>query len=135
MVMAMWEVLFLAEAEDERQALPARERVAVDNAVDKLEALGPNLGWPHSSAVKGWENLRELRPKRGTSPWRPLYRQVGKPFVIAAIGPEAKKDQRGFDRACQAAIERLAELEDDDRQGTSAEPGESSRQSGGRDSG
>jgi hypothetical protein len=107
----MWEVLYLPEAEQELRELPPREQNAVDNAVDKLKALGLALPYPHSSNVQGWEDLRELRPKAGKSPWRPLYRQFGDPFVIAAIGPEAKKDKRGFDRACQHAIDRLAELE------------------------
>jgi hypothetical protein len=112
----MWEVVYLPEAEDERAQLPARDRAAVDNAVAKLEAMGPTLPYPHSSNVEGWDDLRELRPQAGKSPWRPLYQQVGTPFIISAIGPEAKKDKRGFDKACQRAIERLAELEDDDEE-------------------
>jgi hypothetical protein len=68
-------------------------------------------------------DLRELRPQSGKSPRRPLYRQVGSPFVIAAIGPEAKKDKRKFDKACERAIDRLAKLEDDDEeQGTGPDP-------------
>jgi hypothetical protein len=63
--------------------------------------------------VEGHDDLRELRPQAGKSPWRPLYRQVGDTFVIAAIGPEAKKDKREFNKACQRAIDRLAKLEDD----------------------
>jgi len=58
-------------------------------------------------------NVRELRPQAGKSPWRPLYRSVGARFIISAIGPEAKKDRRGFDKACQRAIDRLTKLEDD----------------------
>lgn len=116
MVLGMWEVVYLPEAEDERADLSARDRVAVDNAVAKLEAMGPALPHPHSSNVEGWIDLRELRPQAGRSPWRPLYRQVGAPFVIAAIGPEAKKDKRGFGKACQRAIDRLAKLEEDDEE-------------------
>jgi hypothetical protein len=112
----VWEVVYSPEAEEERARLPARDRVAIDNAVAKLEAMGPTLPYPHSSNVEGWDDLRELRPQAGKSPWRPLYRQVGTPFIISAIGPEAKKDKRGFDKACQRAIERLAELEDDDEE-------------------
>ena len=67
----------------------------------------------HSSNVEGSDDLRELRPQAGKSPWRPLYRQVGAPFVIAAIGPEAKKNKRRFDKACQSALDRLAKLEED----------------------
>jgi hypothetical protein len=40
---------------------------------------------------------------------------VGAPFVIAAIGPEAKKNKRGFDKACQSALDRLAKLEQDNQ--------------------
>src|SRR5262249_28537242 len=109
--------------------------VAIDNAVEKLKALGPSLGPPHSSGVLGWEDLRELRPKQGASPWRPPYRQVGEAFGIAAIGPAAKKNKRGFDQAGQAAIDRLAELEEEDGEETSPDPGEGSGESGGRDSG
>jgi DNA-binding transcriptional regulator YiaG len=42
----VWEVVYLPEAEDERARLPARDRVAVDNAVAKLEAMGPMLPYP-----------------------------------------------------------------------------------------
>lgn len=112
----MWEVVYLPEAEDERADLPARDRVAVDNAVAKLKALGSALPYPHSSNVEGADDLRELRPQAGKSPWRPLYRQVGDPFVIAAIGPEAKKNKRGFDKACQHATDRLAKLEEDNEE-------------------
>jgi hypothetical protein len=117
----MWEVRFLDDAAGERRALPARERAAVDHAVEKLQALGLSLGPPHCSAVKEWEDLRELRPQAGKSPWRPLYRLVGETFVIAAIGPEARKDGRRFNKACQDAIKRLAELEDEDEEGSDRE--------------
>jgi len=110
----MWEVAYLPEAVDERAEFPARDRVAVDNAVAKLEAMGPALPYPHSSNVEGWNDLRELRPQAGKSPWRPLYRKVGDRFVIAAVGPEAKKNKRGFDKTCEHAIDRLAKLEEDD---------------------
>lgn len=57
-----WAVLFLPSAVLERQALAARERVALDNVMAKLQALGPQLRHPHSSAVLGFRGLRELRP-------------------------------------------------------------------------
>ncbi len=83
----------------------------MDHAIEKLEALGPGLPFPHSGAVKGQDDLRELRPQAGRNPWRPLYRQVGDAFVVAAIAPEARKDKRGFDKACQAAVDRLSQVE------------------------
>jgi hypothetical protein len=57
--------------------------------------------------------LRELRPRAGRSPWRVLYRRVGQVFVLAAIGPEAESDHRGFDQAARHAGSRLDELEED----------------------
>lgn len=109
----MWRVAYLPDAEQERAKLPPKERAALHNAVVKLEQIGPALGYPHTSAVRGVEGLRELRPRQGRSPWRGLYRQVGDVFVIAAVGPEAEHDPRQFRRTCEAAVERLAELEEE----------------------
>jgi hypothetical protein len=33
-------------------------------------------------------------------------------FVVAAVGPEAQSDPRGFDRAVRRALRRLAHLEE-----------------------
>lgn len=110
---SMWEVLYLPEAESERLVLPKVERSALIHAIDKLEAFGPQLGYPHTSAVQGFTGLRELRPRAGRSPWRALYRRIGEVFVIAAVGPEAQNNQRGFERAARQAIARLAEIEED----------------------
>lgn len=74
----------------------------------KLEATGDRLGAPHSSNVEGVAAyLRELRPRRGSSPWRALYRRIGHELVIGAIAPEAENDRRGFNRSVTAAIKRL----------------------------
>jgi hypothetical protein len=108
----MWEVRYLPEAEAERDKLPAAERTALYNAVRKLEAIGPTLGYPHTSDIRQAEGLRELRPRAGRSPWRAIYRQHGQVLVIAAVCPEAEQDPRGFGRGCDAAAERLAELEE-----------------------
>lgn len=78
----------------------------------KLEALGPSLPYPHSSAVQDADRLRELRPRAGNSPSRAFYRQVGEAFVVAAIGPEAQVKPRDFIRAVRAAEDRLNKLEE-----------------------
>ena len=104
----MWMVRYLPEAEQERMALPERERAALINADRKLMQLGPRLRWPHTSAVQGVKGtLRELRPRAGRSPTRALYRQVGQDFVVGAIGPDGQSDPGGFNRAAQLALERL----------------------------
>ena len=107
-----WQVLILPAAEDELDKLPAKEADAIGKAVEKLKTSGPRLGYPHTSAIKGARKLRELRPRQGDSPWRAFYRQIGQVLVIAAIGPEAKVDPKEFQRALDAAEERLEDLED-----------------------
>jgi len=108
-----WKVVFTDEARHEFNQLPAREQSAMIHALDKLAAEGPALPYPHSSAVQGADRLRELRLRGGRSAWRALYRRVGEIFVIAAIGPEAQADKRGFGRAVAAAQARLDQIEED----------------------
>jgi hypothetical protein len=102
-------------ADAERAAISdAAERAAIQHAREKLEAVGPRLGAPHSSAVKGEDGsgLRELRPRAGRSRWRPIYRQVGpRVFVILTVAPEAEIDKRGFDAKVRDARRRFDELE------------------------
>jgi hypothetical protein len=113
----MWRVLVHPEAREELGAVPIADRVAIDNAIEKLTVLGDRLGSPHSSSIRGTsETLRELRPRAGRSRWRAFYRRVGSQFVIAAIGPEASVDPAGFRRAVASALTRLSAF-DDDRKG------------------
>ena len=80
----------------------------------KLEAAGPRLGHPHSSAVRGevGHGFRELRPRAGRSRCRPIYRRVNpSTFVIFAVAPEAEIDSRGYDAAVARAVERFKGLE------------------------
>jgi hypothetical protein len=108
-------VLWHPAADAERTAISdAAERAAIQHAVEKLEAIGPRLGAPHSSAIKGEDGsgLRELRPRAGRSRWRPIYRQVGPgTFVILAVTPEAEIDERGFDEKVRDARRRFDGLE------------------------
>lgn len=109
-----WTVLLHPEAENELNKLPTREKVAVDTAMDKLRELGPSLPYPHSSNIQTANNLKELRPRQGRCPWRAFYRPISSVFVVAAIGPEAQQNSRGFHKAVHLAEERLDELEDDE---------------------
>ena len=85
-----WTVLFHPDAEDERRVLPARERVALDNAVEKLKEIGPTLGYPHTSDVRGADDIRELRPRQGRSAWRAFYREIGGTIVVGPSDPRLK---------------------------------------------
>lgn len=106
-------VSFCREARIELKAVPPTERAAILRAIEKLEALGDQLSYPHSSAVKG-AKLRELRPRGGRSPWRALYRRVGNRFIIGAIGPEATVNPSEFKRAIEQADRRIAAIESEE---------------------
>jgi hypothetical protein len=60
-----WTVSLHPQAEAELRRIPVAERAAVLNA-----AQGHDLGYPHSSAVRDADRIRELRPRAGRSPWR-----------------------------------------------------------------
>ena|SRR5712692_7752681 len=100
------EVELHPEAVSELRSLPAVEHVAMLNAIAKLEAIGPTLGYPHTSQVQG-ADLRELRPRAGRSPWRAFYRRVGDVLRVGAIGPEAQVKPRLFLAAVKRASSRL----------------------------
>jgi hypothetical protein len=111
-------VKFVPVAAREYDALPDRERAALQEAIQKLKALGDQLGAPHSSKVLGIQgSLRELRPRRGSSPIRAFYRRIGDFMVIGAVGPEANVDRRGFNRAVTLAVDRLDEFRSDEEAG------------------
>ena len=111
------------DAEAELDAVPAADRVALTNAIEKLRVHGDRLGAPHSSSIRGVkETLRELRPRSGRSRWRAFYRRVGDGFVIAAIGPEASVDTAGFRRAVSRALSRLDARQADEHGGSANEP-------------
>ena len=89
---------------------PTRERDAIGNVLAKLAVDGSLLPFPHASHIAG-SRLRELRPRRGRSPWRPIYTRIGDGFVILGIAPEAGGDPRGFAVGVIHAEQRLAALE------------------------
>ncbi len=101
---------FTAELAELQRSSPAEAR-AVRNALAILRAEGPTLGFPWSSAVRGGGGLRELRPRRGRSPWRILYRRSPAGLVVLAIAPEAGVDRRGFARALDHAAARAHDRE------------------------
>lgn len=105
------QILVHPEAEDELAALPEQEKAAMDHAIEKLEAMGVRLPFPHQSDVRGARNLRELRPRSGRSQWRAFYRRIGETMVIGGVGREAAVDRPGFDRALRVAERRLDALE------------------------
>ena len=108
-----WTVLVHPQAKKELAALPNQEKVAVDNAMKKLEALGPDLGYPYSSSVQAADAIRELRPRAGRSRWRAFYRRIDDVFLVGSIGPEAQVDSRKFNKAVRAAEQRINDVEEE----------------------
>lgn len=109
-----WQVKWHPSALEERNSIEnSGERIAIDHAIEKLEVDGPSLAHPHQSAVRGQSGsgLRELRPRRGRSRLRPIYRRIdGRIFAILAVGPEAGIDKDGYERAVKTARQRLSRL-------------------------
>lgn len=102
------EVRIIVEAGAEFTAIgDGAEQKAMLNAIHKLQELGDQLPFPHSSSVQGARGLWELRPRQGRSRWRALYRRIGSTIVIGAFGPEAGVNRRGFERAIASATARL----------------------------
>ena len=98
------------EAElDELRRVDRREFDAIRNGHMKLEAVGPGLGYPFSSAVRDGGDLRELRPRQGRSRWRVLYATRPR-IVLLALAPEAQRDPRGFRIAIGAAQARQQDV-------------------------
>ena len=112
---ARWNVAWHPKALGEKNAIEdAAERVAIAHVIEKLEVDGPALRSPHQSGVMGEEGsgLRELRPRRGRSRWRPIYRRVEERlFAVLAVGPEAEIDEAGYANAVRLAKQRLKLLE------------------------
>jgi hypothetical protein len=112
---ARWRVAWHPKALDEKEAIEdAAERVAIAHVIEKLEVDGPALQSPHQSGVMGEEGsgLRELRPRRGRSRWRPLYRRTDERlFAILAISPEVEINKAGYAKAVRVAKQRLMRLE------------------------
>jgi hypothetical protein len=67
------------------------EQKAILNAVDKLRTLGERLPSPHMKLLqgRGAAGLRELRPRRGNSDWRAVYRRCGLVYIVLSVDRHA----------------------------------------------
>lgn len=89
-----------------------REHRAATRTIARLLQFGNALGFPDSSSVRSApvRGIRELRPRRGRSRWRPLYAITENGIYLVALAPEASRDPIGFRRAVDRAAERLGEM-------------------------
>lgn len=94
-----WDVEYTNEFGDWWANLSEDEQEALDSSVRLLEALGPALGFPHSSGINGsrHKHMRELRTQQGGKPLRTLYAFDPRRSAILLIGGDKTGDGRWYD--------------------------------------
>jgi hypothetical protein len=72
----------------------------VTAAVGLLEAKGPTLGYPYSSAVRSSKHghMRELRIQHQGRPYRVLYAFDPRRVAILLLGGDKTGDERWYER-------------------------------------
>lgn len=94
-----WAVEYTCEFEEWWNSLSEDEQVDIDASVGLLEKRGPNLGYPHSSSVKGSRHghMRELRVQHRGKPYRVLYAFDPRRVAILLIGGNKTGDNRWYE--------------------------------------
>jgi hypothetical protein len=93
-----WDVEHTATFEVWWQELQAGEQESVAASVKLLRTLGPLLGFPHSSNIKGSRrgNLRELRIQHKGFPIRVLYAFDPRRTALLLLGGNKKGNERWY---------------------------------------
>lgn len=96
---AGWNVEFTDEFGEWWNTLSEGEQESVDASVRLLEALGPGLGFPHSSAIgrSKHRHLRELRVQHSGRPVRVLYAFDPRRVVVLLLGGDKTGDDRWYE--------------------------------------
>ena len=83
-----WEIEYTDEFGDWWATLTETEQEDVDAYVQRLEARGPNLPYPHSSGINGsrHDHMRELRVQSHGKPFRVFYAFDPRRTAILLIG-------------------------------------------------
>ena len=94
-----WNVEYTDEFGRWWDTLTEAEQESVDVSVRLLEAMGPQLPFPHSSGVKGSKHghLRELRVQHSGRPYRILYAFDPKRAAILLVGGDKTGDKRWYE--------------------------------------
>src|SRR6266545_2778807 len=94
-----WEVELTDEFSDWWNGLDEAEQESVDATVRLLEAKGPLLPFPYSSAVKQSRHghMRELRIQHQGEPYRVLYAFDPRRTAILLLGGNKVGDDRWYD--------------------------------------
>lgn len=94
-----WEVEYTDEFGTWWESLSETEQDSVDASVGLLEQLGPQLGFPHSSQIKGAKHgqLRELRVQHQGEPYRMLYAFDPRRTALLLLGGNKQGDDRWYE--------------------------------------
>jgi hypothetical protein len=94
-----WEVEYTDEFGEWWQSLTVEEQVSLAASVQLLEVRGPQLGFPHSSAINGSRHghMRELRTQHAGRPFRTLYAFDPRRMAILLIGGDKGGDDRWYE--------------------------------------
>lgn len=104
--MDVWDIELTDQAIEWLLSLDQEERVAIAAAIDLLEQLGPNLGWPVVDSIKSsrHHNMKELRSFGGNL--RALFCFDPRRTAIVLIGGDKTSDWAGwYDRNVPLADE------------------------------
>jgi hypothetical protein len=94
-----WQVEYTDEFEQWWNTLSEEEQISLDASVRLLEARGPHLGFPHSSAIEQSKHshMRELRTQHQGRPYRTLYAFDPRRMAILLIGGDKTGDDRWYE--------------------------------------
>lgn len=93
------EVEYTDEFESWWKTLGEKQQIALAVSVSLLEQMGPNLPYPHSSAIltSRYRRMRELRTQCEGNPLRTLYAFDPRRTAILLIGGDKTGDDRWYD--------------------------------------
>lgn len=105
--MAFWRVEYTDEFGVWFESLSDGEQHRLVAAVGRLEVHGPDLDYPHSSAIarSRHANMRELRVQIGGRPFRIFYAFDPARNAILLIGGDKTGDDRFYERMVPVADE------------------------------
>lgn len=94
-----WEIEYTDEFGAWWDQLSEEEQISVAASVTLLEERGPNLGFPHSSAISSSRHthMRELRTQHQGRPFRTLYAFDPRRNAILLVGGDKTGDDRWYD--------------------------------------
>ena len=96
-----WEIEYTDEFGDWWATLTETEQEDVDAYVQRLEARGPSLPFPHSSGIKG--SRRELRVQSHGNPFRVFYAFDPRRTAILLIGGDKTGNDRFYEEMIPVA--------------------------------